>query len=373
VQSKVLDDTLETCRHLYNDSLGERSCDLDVGYWEQNQLLTLRKPGNKYYKQVNAQVLQDVILRLDKAYEAFFKKLAGYPRFKRKEKYNSFSYPQDGGFQFKCGKLALSRIGAVKFNMHRIPVGTLKRCTIIRDADQWYALITAENGVNVSVAKPDTSKPVGVDVGLFNWLTLSDGKVIQNPLDFEAQGKRIKELQRNLARKEKSSCNREKARIRLAKAWRQVRRRRDDFVHKASKELSAEYSLIVFEKLNINNMVKNHNLAHAIMDATWGKLRLYTAYKVERRGGRSFVVNPNGTSQKCSKCGVVAKEKLDLSVRTFECHSCGLVIDRDLNAARNILNLGLEQARAEKRPLLVRQRISKFASRKQEAPGFIHG
>jgi putative transposase len=205
-----------------------------------------------------------------------------------------------------------------------------------------------------------------VDVGLINWLALSDGKVIHNPLDFEAQAKCIKELQRNMARKKKDSSNREKARIQLAKAWRQVRRRRDDFVHKASKELADNYDTTAFEKLNINNMVKNHSLASAIMDATWGKLRLYTAYKVERCGGRCMVVNPDGTSQKCSRCGVVAKEKLDLSVRTFECHSCGLVIDRDLNAAKNILKLGLEQARAEKQPILVR-RISKFASRKQEA------
>jgi putative transposase len=136
-------------------------------------------------------------------------------------------------------------------------------------------------------------------------------------------------------------------------------------------ELADNYDTIIFEKLNVNSMVKNHNLASAIMDVTWGKLCLYTAYKVERCGGRCLVVSPNGTSQKCSRCGVAAKEKLDLSVRTFECHSCGQVMDRDLNAAINILKLGLEQAHAEKQPLLVRQRISKFASRKQEAQGFI--
>jgi putative transposase len=197
-------------------------------------------------------------------------------------------------------------------------------------------------------------------------MTMSDGDKIQNTMDFEAQARCIKELQLGLARKKKGSRNREKARIALARAWRQVRRRRDDFVHKASKTLADNYDTVVFEKLNIGNMVKNHSLAAAIMDATWGKLRLYTAYKVERRGGRVIVVSPNGTSQKCSRCGVVAKEKLDLSVRTFECRSCGQVMDRDLNAARNIERLGLEQAHAEKQPLLVR-RISKFASRRQEA------
>jgi putative transposase len=128
---------------------------------------------------------------------------------------------------------------------------------------------------------------------------------------------------------------------------------------------------VVFEKLNITNMVKNHYLAQAIMDATWAKLRQYTAYKVERCGGQVILVNPNGTSQKCSRCGVTTEEKLDLDIRMFECHSCRLVLDRDLNAAINILKLGLEQVRAEKQPLLVRRQISKFASMKQEAHGFI--
>ncbi|HXG07298.1 MAG TPA: transposase [Nitrososphaera sp.] len=382
-QERVMNDTIETCRRLYNDSLGERSHDWDVGFWEQKQLLTLRKQDNKYYKQVHSQVLQDVLLRLDKAYQAFFKKLVKYPKFKKKGKYNSFTYPQYGnGWKIRDNnKLVLSCIGAIKLKMHRIPVGTLKTCTIVRDVDQWYCCITVvDDGVDdVSAAKPNTdtsSKSVGVDVGLINWLTLSDGKVIQNPLDFEAQAKKIRQLQHNLSRKQKGSKNREKARIALAKAWRQVRRCRDDFVHKTSKMLADEgYTLVVFEKLNIKNMVKNHHLAQAIMDVTWGKLRQYAAYKVERCGGRVITVNPSGTSQKCSRCGVEeAKEKkLDLSVRIFVCHSCGLVIDRDLNAAKNIEKLGLEQALAEKQPLPIRQRISKFASRKQEAHEFIRG
>jgi putative transposase len=159
-----------------------------------------------------------------------------------------------------------------------------------------------------------------------------------------------------------------------AKVWRKVRRCRDDFVHKASKTIADEdYTLVTLEKLNINNMVKNHSLAKAIMEATWEKLRLYTAYKVERRGGRVVVVNPSGTSQKCSRCGVQRKEKLDLSVRMFECKSCGSVLDRDINAARNILKLGLDQAHAETEPLLVQRRISKFQSRKQEAHVYRRG
>jgi len=332
----------------------------------------MRRQDNKYYKQVHSQVLQDVLLRLDKSYQAFFKKIMNYPRFKRRERYNSFTYPQYGGFQLKDNKLVLSYIGAIEVKIHRIPIGTLKQCTIIRDVDQWYCCMITDDGIGKFETVPITN-PVGVDVGLLNWMTLSDGNKIQNTIDFEAQAKKIKEFQRRLARKKKGSKNREKARVALAKAWRHVRRCRDDFVHKASRMLADEYTMIVFEKLNIKNMVKNHNLAQAIMEATWGKLRLYTAYKVERRGGQVIVVDPNGTSQKCSRCGVVAETKLDLSIRTFECHRCGVVIDRDLNAALNILKLGLEQAHAEAEPLLVRHRISKFQSRKQEAHVLIRG
>lgn len=288
--------------------------------------------------------------------------------------YNSFTYPQWGGWKILDNKLALSHIGVIKMRMHRIPVGTLKRCTIIRDVNEWYCCITADDGVAKSIVKYYTDKPIGIDVGLLDWMSLSNGKKIPNSLDVEAHKKKIKRLQKHLARKKKGSKNRVKARMNLAKAWRKIRRCRDDFVHKASRTIDyGGYTIVAFEKLNIKGMVENHSLAKAIMEATWYKLRLYTAYKVEGRGGRVIFVNPNGTSQKCSECGVDAKEKLDLSVRIFECCSCGLVLDRDINAARNILKLGLDQAHAETEPLLVRQRISKFQSRKQEAHVFRRG
>jgi putative transposase len=133
--------------------------------------------------------------------------------------------------------------------------------------------------------------------------------------------------------------------------------------------LADRFGIVVFENLNIDNMVRNHSLAKAIMGATWYKLRQYTAYKVERRGGRVILINPSGTSQKCSRCGNVVKK--DLSVRIHEC-KCGLVLDRDHNAALNILKLGQELAHAETEPLLIRK-ISKFQSRKQEAHELIRG
>jgi putative transposase len=287
-----------------------------------------------------------------------------YPKFKRKEKYNSFTYPQYGGFKLAATRLVLSKIGSIKIKMHRSVVGIPKQCTIIRDVDQWYCCISCEVDDSDVSSLIEEKKAVGIDVGLNNLLTLSDGQKIENPRRLKTPMQKMKSLQRSLSRKKKGSKNREKARLALAKLHRKVRNQRNDYAHKVSTKISKEYTTVVFEDLSINRMVKNHNLAQAIMDAVWGKLRLYTAYKVEKNGGQTILVNPYGTSQKCSGCSEVVKK--DLSIRMHECPSCGLVLDRDHNAALNILKLGLEQAHAEKQPLLIK-RISKFTSRKQEA------
>lgn len=363
-QAEVLYDSLETCRRLYNDSLGERSADQNIDYWTQKQLLTLRKLDNKYYKQVHSQVLQDVLLRLDKAYRSFFTGLAKFPRFKKQGRYNSLTYPQYGGFQLKGNRLVLSFIGGVRIRMHQIPVGTLKTCTVIRDVNQWFACITTEDGVDF-IRKKRIENVVGVDLGLTKSVVLSTGEMIENPRHLKRSTERIKKLQRSLSRKQQGSRNREKARVLLAKTWGHIRNQRKDYAHKISARLAAKYDAIVFENLQISNMVKNHSLAAAIMDATWGHLQRYSAYKVERCGGQVILVNPNGSSQKCSSCGVVVPK--DLGIRTHECHNCGLVLDRDHNAALNILRLGLEQTHAETESLLVqKKRISKFSRRSKK-------
>ena len=196
-------------------------------------------------------------------------------------------------------------------------------------------------------------------MGVSNIVAMSDGTIIENPRWLSQSASRIKSIQRELSRKKKGSHNRWKARIRLAKAWRTVSRQRDDFAHKLSYKLATENTLIAFEELQIQNMTKNHSLASAIMDACWGKLRRLTASKAEGRGGRVMPVSPSGTSQKCSGCAETVPK--GLSVRTHSCPNCGLVLDRDVNAARNILQAGLERARAEAAPLPIqRRRIGKF-------------
>jgi len=353
-QQHLMEETLETCRILYNQLL-EETREKHLNFYQKQASLVQRKVSSKYLGAVHSQVLQDVNLRLDKAFQAFFAGLARYPRFKRRGRYNSFTYPQSG-FKLEGDRIRLSAIGKVKVRLHRRVTGAIKRVTVIRDIDQWFvALLVEEDPI---VVQSGDGK-VGVDMGISNIVALSDGTLIDNPRFFTHSEERIKSLQRRLSRKKKGSSNREKAKLSLAKSWRKVRRQRDDFAHKLSDRLTKENKVIVFEDLKIGNMVKNHNLASAIMDVAWGKLRRLTAYKAERRGGRVILVNPSGTSQKCSGCGeAVPKE---LSERVHDCPKCGLVMDRDVNAARNILKAGLEQARVEAEPLLVqRRRISKF-------------
>ncbi len=247
----------------------------------------------------------------------------------------------------------------------------MKRATIIRDIDQWFVAFSIEESVRSNKQEGEDKKnlAIGVDVGVSNLASLSSGELIPNPKFLKQSAEKIKKLQRELSRKKKGSKNREKAKIALAKSWRKVRSQRDDFTHKLSHKLATENKLVVFEDLKIQNMVKNHNLASAIMDSTWGKLRQLTAYKAERRSGRVIFVNPSGTSQKCSERGEMIPKFL--SERVHQCLKCGLTLDRDINAARNILKAGLEQAaHAETEPLLVK-RISKFQSRKREANEFI--
>jgi putative transposase len=174
-----------------------------------------------------------------------------------------------------------------------------------------------------------------VDVGLKQLVKVTDGTTIMPPKYLRASEDKIKIIQKEVSRKKKGSENRKKCVRRLAKAHRRVERQRDDFLHKASRSLALKADTIVFENLNINGMLKNHHLAKSIGDASWGKLMQYTAYKAEEAGGSVCYVNPNGTSQICSRCGTMVRKSL--AVRVHSCPTCGFSADRDLNASFNIL------------------------------------
>ena len=360
-QVLILNETLETCRNLYNKLLEDRIRN-HTGFFAQKRATTAIRKNDKYLKRVYSQVVQDVVARLDKACGAYFAGIARFPKFKRKGRYNSFTYPQFG-FNPRGGRIRLSKIGDLMARIHRKITGDIKTCIIRKDVDRWFAILVASS--SIALLSQENRAAIGIDLGLSSIVALSNGARVENPRYITKSAARIRSLQRSLSRKKRGSSNWAKARILLAKEWMRLRNSRDDFAHKLSRMLADRYSTIVFERLRIKAMSKNHTLASAIMDASWGKLRLLTAYKAEQRGGREILVEPKGTSQKCSRCEALVPKLL--SERTHSCPYCGLVVDRDVNAARNILNRGLEQTHAEAEPIPV-NRIGKFGPGSKKLP-----
>lgn len=350
-QMRILEESIEICRLLYNESLEERRKDEGLKYYEQKRRLTQKRNTVDSLKRIHSQVLQNVILRLERAFQNYHRdKSIGQPNFKRHHRYNSITYPQYGSFCIKENKLKLAFVdGLIKLRLHRIPVGNIKTCTIIRDIDRWFACFSCNN-----VTRNTTNNAVGVDVGLLNWITLSNGETIDRPRFLKGSINKIKSLQRDLARKKKGSKNRNKARMKLAKAWRKTRLQREDYCHKVTTNLARKFGTIVFEKLSIRDMVKNHKLAGSILDSTWYRIRQLAAYKAE-----VILVDPKNTTQRCSKCGLLPEKKIDLKTRIYECR-CGLVLNRDHNSALEILRLGSERTHIEKEPLLVSHETSKL-------------
>lgn len=352
-QERAMIDTLATCRHLYNDALAQRiekykTEKKSLSYADQCNWLTENK--NEYRQQVHSQVLQDTLKRLDKSFRRFFDGLksnrrVGFPRFKNEQRFRSFCYPQSG-FRLTndCRRITLSKIGDVRLKYSRPIEGKVKTCIIVKDVDQWFVVLTCETE---AVKVPDSKKPtIGVDVGISTFVTLSDGRTVDNPRTLVRMQKKLAREQRRLARKKNKTTNRRrKQKMRVAKVYRKIRRQRDDFIHKTSTWLVENYGAIAFEDLNILGMLRNHNLAKHIADASWNKLVQLTEYKAANAGVRVVLVDPRGTSQRCSGCG--EKVPKTLTDRIHCCPRCGLVMDRDENAAVNIHTAGSAEIHAQ--------------------------
>jgi len=325
--------------------------------WEQEKksitrfdtikLLPIWKAEKPELSQVYSQVLQEVCTRVDLAFQSYFRRVkehaekAGYPRFKGYGRYNSFTYPQTG-FELLENGLMLSKIGVIKIIQHRPIEGRhrVKTLNIQRDAvGNWYACFACEVEPRAlpfdQRSSPVDDLAVGIDMGLATFATLSNGVRVDNPRFFRRDEDELGRAQRRYS-KDKTP----KRRKVIAHIHQRIANRRKDFAHKLSRELVSAYGVIFFENLSIKNMMHNHHLAKSIGDAAWRQLIQYTQYKAEWAGRVCELVDPRGTSQRCSGCQTVVQK--DLSVRVHECPSCGLVLDRDLNASLNIEALGLE-------------------------------
>jgi putative transposase len=343
--------TLDICRELYNASLQERRDAwrlqrVTISYHDQRAQLPDIKLVRDDVEAVYSQVLQDVLRRLSKTFDAFFRRLKkgeqpGFPRFKSKSSFDSFTYPQSG-FRLDGDKLTLSKIGSCRLRLSRPVEGTIKTCTIKREIDGWYVVFAVLE--NRSRWFPKTGDIAGVDVGISAFATISTGEEISNPRFLRTAERGLKIAQRRVSRKWLRSANRRKAIRLLAKRYRKVARQRLDFFHKTSLKLIREFDHVVFEDLNIAGMVKNRRLAKSIMDAAWGTFLNVHFAKAENAGRIAEKINPYCTSQDCCECG--ARMKLSLSQRVFHCTACGSTKGRDHNAAINIkLRAGLVHLR----------------------------
>jgi len=346
-QATLLEQTLEICRGVYNDTLALRKDAWEqdqrsISLYETNKILTQWKQDRPDLKHVHSQVLQNAQMRVDLAFKAFFRRVKagenpGYPRFKGKGRYDSFTYPQYG-FTLDGDRLHLAKIGDVQVVLHRPIEGMIKTLTIRRSATgKWYACFSVEYDPDPA---PRKETVVGVDVGLESFVTLSNGEKIENPRFFRTDEKVLAKAQRRLSKAEKGTPERKKARTIVAHVHERIANQRLNFAHQTSRQLVDRFGTIVFEDLNITNMQKNHCLAKSIADVAWNQFVTITTSKAEDAGSRVVLVNPRNTSQMCSRCGMIVAKTL--SDRIHSCPHCGLSMDRDQNAAVNILRLGLQ-------------------------------
>ncbi len=393
-QEKVLFWTLARCRELYNAALSERKDSYQahqrttvsqnqetgqvvvatmiasqkvktVTYLQQKRDLPDIKDLREEYQNIHSQVLQDVLLRLKRAFDGFFRRIEqgqdpGFPRFQGRNRYNSFTYPQGGYSLTHDSHVCLSKIGSIKVKLHREMEGTIKTATVKYEAGQWSIVFSCE------VAQPEPLPPVegevGIDLGITHFAALSDGTFIESPRYYRKAQKTLARRQQAVSRKKRGSHRRAKAGKLVGKAHRKIANQRRDFHHKQARKLVQDHQTIVFEELQITNISKRakpkqdengkylpngaaakSGLNKSILDAGWGQFQQIVSYKAECAGREVLKVNPRYTSQVCSQCGTVKKKSLD--ERWHSCE-CGCELDRDTNAALNILRLGRSQLSA---------------------------
>jgi putative transposase len=379
-QKAQLDLTLETCRQLWNIALADRKSAWEMegasrSYEDQAAMLTYEKQQNPDLYSVHAHVLQDVLRRLKKAYDNFHRRVRerarkkGYPRFKKKGQYKSFTYPESG-FKLEGSRLTLSKIpGAIRVFQHREIEGKIKTCTLKKDrAGAWFVIFVTQQDTPLKI---EPKSAIGVDLGITHAAVTSDGQYFDYPRYFVQAEKQNRAAQKSLHRKKKGSQNRKKAQNKLARIAKRVTHLRDEFLHQVSRKLVDSADIIVFEDLSIENMLKNHHLAKHIQDVSWGKLIHFTLSKAERAGISVVFVDPKGTSQRCSCCGHAVPKTL--KDRVHHCPRCGLNICRDRNSSIEIRTLGLRGIAYGEPTSGLSARLSKRRIDEVGSPGLSHG
>jgi len=338
--------SISNCCFVYNKLLEAK-----INTYKKDKINLSQFDLNNFTKELDvpiySQIKQNISKRINDAFKHFFRRVkekngkVGFPRFKSLNRYKSITFPQSG-FKLNHKKIYLSKIGNIPIILHRKIKGKIKTLTIKRCADKWYAVFSCE-GIVIDKIK-SKEKRIGIDVGIENFATLSNGERIKNPKFFIKSERKLARLQRRLSKKKKGSKNRRKARLKVARQHEKIFNQRNDFLHNQTAKIVRRFKIIAIEKLNISEMMKNRYLAKSIADASWSKFVQMLSYKVENTGGKVEQVSPRYTSQICSSCG--NKQKMPLNKRIYKCGSCGLKINRDLNSAININTSGQEEINA---------------------------
>jgi putative transposase len=363
-QETKLNSILEECRWLYNHLLEKRRDAYEqegksLSLYQQQATYPLLKQGRPSLNKVHSQVLQNVAVRLDLAFQAFFRRVRehgedpGFPRFKGQGRYDSFTFPQSGFSLTHDSRVCLSKVGSIKMVYHRPIRGKVKTLTIHKSSTgKWYACFSVECEPE---RLPERPEQVGIDVGLKTFATLSTGEEIANPRFFRKEEKVLASVQRKHSRLAFGTPERHKHRKVIARVHERIRFRRDNFTHQESRRITDSFGVICVEDLHVNRMTHNHCLAKSIHDASWAEFFSKLSCKAAEAGRKYVAVSPAYTSQDCSRCH--HRQVIPLDERTYHCPCCLLSIDRDLNASLNILAVGLHS----------------LGSQPVEAPGFSHG
>ena len=317
-----------------------------IGWVEICKRLTILKKqeDTSWLCEVSIQSLQSSIRNMDAAYTKFFREKKGFPKFKSKRGKQSFQFVDQVGIDFANHKVRLPKIGWVNFYNNREFIGKIGTVTISKSTTgKYYMSIVVEDGLDLPAKAPiNHETSVGIDVGIKDFAVLSNGQVFENPKYLEKAEKRLKVLQRRLAKKQKGSKRREKARLAVAKAHEKVKNCRTDYIHKVTSKIIRENQTVIIEDLNVGGMMKNHNLAKHIVSVSWYEFFRQLQYKAEWNGVNLIRIGRFEPSSKMCLCGAINKD-LKLSQREWDCSNCGRHNDRDLLAAINIKRFGLQE------------------------------